>query len=167
MLLKTASVLKNAGVNFEWLVAGNMWELMKKTVERKERKKYECNNVRFLGYISPDEIVKLLSKSTIYAHTAYIENSPNSICEAQCLGVPIVSTNVGGISSLVEDGKDGILVPANDPWLMADSIISLTSDKRRMLELSKNSRKKALARHNTENIKNQLLSCYNSILNNR
>ena len=164
MLLKTASVLKNAGVHFEWLVAGNIWRIIKKTVERKERKKYEGNNVRFLGYISPEEIVKILSKSTIYVHTAYIENSPNSICEAQCLGVPIVSTNVGGISSLVEDGKDGILVPANDPWLMADSIISLTSDKRRMLELSKNSRKKALARHNTENIKNQLLSCYNSIL---
>ena len=100
----------------------------------------------------------------MYVHTAYIENSPNSICEAQCLGVPVVSTNVGGIATLVRHDVDGILVAANDPWQMADAIIELAKDPVRMLRYSENTRSFALRRHNDENIKKQLVDCYSSVI---
>ena len=105
-----------------------MSNILKNAVEKKLKTTFEENNVSFLGFTKPDDLTKILCESTMYVHTAYIENSPNSVCEAQCLGVPIISTNVGGISSLVEDGKQGILVPANDPWQMANSIIELSND---------------------------------------
>jgi glycosyltransferase involved in cell wall biosynthesis len=100
----------------------------------------------------------------MYVHTAYIENSPNSICEAQCLGLPVVSTNVGGIATLVRQDIDGILVAANDPWQMADAIIELAKDPLRMLRYSENTRNSALERHNDENIKKQLMDCYYSVI---
>ena len=101
----------------------------------------------------------------MYVHTAYIENSPNSICEAQLVGMPIVSTMVGGISTLVRNGEEGDLFPANDPWQIANAIIELSKDKVRMMRYSKNSRQHALERHNPENIIQQLLKCYHEIIN--
>lgn len=166
MILKVAQVLTSLGVDFEWNVVGKMRDDVKWLVESKEEMKFEDYHVNILGIKQPEELVELLCSSTMYVHTAYIENSPNSICEAQCLGVPIVSTNVGGISSLVRNDVDGILVAANDPWQMADAIIELSSDNERMLRYSENTRQFARIRHDEENIKKQLLNCYYSLLSN-
>lgn len=164
MLLKTAHILKGMGIDFEWYVAGRMHEGIKEIVESKEHLRFADNNVTFIGFTTPDRLCNILCSSTIYVHTAYIENSPNSICEAQILGVPVVSTNVGGISTLVRNGIDGILVPANDPWQMAYNIISLAKDKQRMQQMSKSTRESALKRHNPENIFKQLMACYTSLI---
>lgn len=164
MLLKTAHILKNMGVDFEWNVAGCMHDGIKETVESKEHLHFADNNVTFIGFTTPGRLCSILCSSTMYVHTAYIENSPNSICEAQILGVPVVSTNVGGISTLVRNGIDGILVPANDPWQMAYNIISLAKDKQRMQQMSKSTREFALKRHNPENIFKQLMACYASLI---
>lgn len=164
MMLKVARILTDLGVTFEWQVAGRMNPEMKEMVEKQVGVRFEDCNIRILGFTQPAELTRILCSSTLYVHTAYIENSPNSICEAQCLGLPVVSTNVGGIASLVRLDVDGILVSANDPWQMADAIIELSKDKERMKLYSENSKKFALARHNDEHIKEQLLECYNQIL---
>lgn len=164
MMLKVARILTDIGITFEWNVAGQMDALMKETVEKQVGVRFEDCNIKILGFTQPAKLMRMLCSSTMYVHTAYIENSPNSICEAQCLGVPVVSTNVGGIASLVRQDVDGILVAANDPWQMADAIIELSKDKERMVRYVENSRNFALARHNDEHIKEQLLECYYQIL---
>lgn len=164
MMLKVAYILKSLNVDFEWFVIGKMNQNIKKWVENREGYTFEECNLKILGFKQPAELVNILCSSTIYVHTAYIENSPNSICEAQCLGVPIVSTNVGGISTLIRDGIDGDLIAANDPWKMADAIIQLAADTQRMQQYSSNSKAFALKRHNDESIKEQILNCYNALL---
>lgn len=165
MMLKVAKILTSLGVDFEWQVVGYMPKDIQKTVEHREDARFEDCNVRILGLRNPDELICILCSSSLYVHTAYIENSPNSICEAQCLGLPVISTNVGGIPSLVRHDIEGVLVPANDPWQMADAIIELSNDKPRMLKYSENGRILALERHNDEHIKQQLLDCYNNLAN--
>lgn len=164
MLLKTAHILKGLGVDFEWNVAGQIGTSLKHLIEKKENMRFEENNVNILGFTKPEDLIELLCKSTMYVHTAYIENSPNSICEAQFLGLPIISTHVGGIESLLNGGKDGILLPANDPWQMANSIIQLGKDEKRMKMFSENSYAHSHKRHSTENILSDLLNCYHSVL---
>ncbi len=164
VLLKTAHVLKEAGVDFEWNVAGGMPAELKNIVEKKEELRYSENNVKFIGVCSAEKLIDIMCHSTIYVHTAYIENSPNSICEAQIVGMPIISTMVGGISTLVRNKEYGELLPANDPWQIANAIIELSKDKERMEMYSKNSRQHALERHNPANIKKQLFNCYNDLL---
>lgn len=164
MLLKTARILTQMGVDFEWNVAGQMNPEVKKCVEKKLGTTFAENNVRLLGFVQPDKLSDILCGSSMYVHTAYIENSPNSICEAQCLGVPVVSTNVGGIGTLVRNGVDGVLVPANDPWQMANAIVELARDKQRASLYSSNAMKFALERHSDKNILDQLLACYRSLV---
>lgn len=164
VMLKTAHVLKEAGVDFEWNVAGCMADELREIVEGKEKLKFKENNINILGFCSPDRLIDLMCQSTMYVHTAYIENSPNSICEAQLIGMPIVSTMVGGIATLVRNGIDGELLPANDPWQIANAIVELSKDAERMKMYSANSRQHAMERHNPENILNQLLTCYNDLI---
>ena len=166
MMIKVARILKDRGLDFEWNVAGYMPNDLKKMVENHESTTFEENNINLLGFTKPDVLIEYLSNSTLYVHTAYVENSPNSICEAQCVGLPIVSTNVGGISTLVKNMEEGILVPANDPWQMAYHIISLSGDEDRMRLYSENGKRHAISRHDPETIKNQLLTCYKSIIKN-
>lgn len=164
VMLKTAHVLKDTGVDFEWNVAGGMSPELKEIVENKEGLRYADNHINFLGFCTPEKLIDIMCDSTMYVHTAYIENSPNSICEAQLVGMPIVSTMVGGISTLVRNGEEGDLLPANDPWQIANAIIELSKDKERMIRYSTNSRQHALERHAPENIKAQLLKCYNDLI---
>ena len=165
MMIKTATQLKNLGIEFEWNVIGHIPNEFRKMVEYKEKKKFKDCNINILGFQSPEFISELLCNSSIYVHTAYIENSPNSLCEAQIMGVPIVSTNVGGISSLVSDGIDGVLIPANDPYRMAFEIAELFADKERMERYSTKGMERAKERHNPQNIARDLLNCYNIIIN--
>lgn len=164
MLLKTASILKDMGIDFEWNVAGAMPVDLREIVEKKEGFKYRDCNINVLGFINASSLKELLLSSTMYVQTSYIENSPNGICEAQCLGVPVVSTNVGGISTLVHHNEDGVLVPANDPWQMANAIVELYRDDARQELFSKNAREKAQKRHNPKNILSQLMDCYKKVI---
>lgn len=102
-----------------------------------------------------------------YLRFPYAENSPNSICEAQFLGVPVISTMVGGISSLIRNKIDGELVPANDPWQLAYKIISLSNDVNKLIQYSKNSLEHSRKRHDPNRIITQLLNCYQDVLINR
>lgn len=164
MMLKVGRVLIDLGVDFEWKVAGKMNPTMKSNVESHEGVRFEDCNIEILGNKNPAELMNILCESSMYVHTAYIENSPNSICEAQCLGIPVVSTNVGGIASLVNDGKDGILVAANDPWQMADAIMRIWKDKEMMKRMSESTLAHAKQRHKDEHILKQLMDSYETIL---
>ena len=103
-------------------------------------------------------------KSTVYVHPSYIDNSPNSICEAQLQGIPVIACNVGGVSSLIEHGKSGILVPANDPTLAASHIYSLYLDQNKNLKLGQKAKEIASVRHNRGRIVDELINTYLQIL---
>lgn len=164
-IIRTAKILKELGSVFEWKIVGKMNPQL--LIEYKEKHKFEDLNVHIIGFVNSSDLCKLLQESDMYIHTAYIDNSPNSICEAQCVGIPIIATYVGGIPSLVEHEKDGILVPANDPFTLAGEIIKLNRDEERKQRYSSKSRQKALNRHSPLNILRDLLTCYNSLLSNR
>lgn len=162
LILKTAQILKNEmKLNFEWNVFGI------KNIYYSERKigiKSNNVNIKFKGIASASEISDCLKKSNCYFHPSYIDNSPNSVCEAQMIGIPVISTNVGGISSLIEHKKNGILIPSNDPFLSASYINQIVSDHKFSSELGKNARNTAIERHSKKRIINDLINTYKSII---
>lgn len=164
LILKTANLLKRlTALDFEWHVYGvrdirfyeNKYNIRAKEV-----------NVHIMGTATKDELVDALCNSTLYVHPSYIDNSPNSVCEAQMLGLPILATNVGGLSSIVRDGETGILFPANAPYTLANLIKQLSADSERCQSLSKAAIAQATERHNPDNIRKALLNIYQTILKN-
>ncbi len=167
ILLKTAQLLKKRGLQFNWFVIGEMLPHLKPLIEKKEQTTFEENNVYFLGKQTAKQIQERMCNATFFIHCSYIDNSPNAICEAQCIGIPIISTNVGGIPSLIQDYKTGFLVPPNDPEKIAEKIIALHKDESTLTRISSESSIVAQERHNEKKILDDLLNCYRTILSKR
>jgi glycosyltransferase involved in cell wall biosynthesis len=77
--------------------------------------------------------------------------------------MPVISCNVGGVSSLIENGQTGILVPANAPYELAHSIVSIAKDKNKSTQLGIQARIIAMERHNRSNIYDTLMNVYQTI----
>ena len=162
IILKTAKLLKDEfSFDFEWIVAGNPAGIQ--MAERKTGIDHKKYNVKLLGMIPADRVSEELANSTIYVHPAIIDNSPNSLCEAQIIGCPVIAANVGGISSLVDDGKTGILYPYNEPHMLAFRIMELCKDKEMLKALSENEKKLSLERHNPDKVYECLNNVYTEL----
>ncbi|XMO86554.1 glycosyltransferase family 4 protein [Algibacter sp. AS12] len=81
--------------------------------------------VRFTGKLSKPEWIKLSEDYNIFINTTNFDNMPVSVIEAMALGLPIVSTNVGGMPYLIENNKNGLLVSPNSAGLFAEAIQEL------------------------------------------
>jgi glycosyltransferase involved in cell wall biosynthesis len=165
-LIYCAHLLDLNNINFKWGVAGLSKTDEIVTIAAKSTDKALSDNIVFLGKLDEVTLVDVLLKANIYVATSHIENSPNSLCEALLLGMPCIATSAGGTSSLVDDGKDGILIQDGDPYSMAGTIIELNENIELAVDLGKNARIRGLARHNIETITNDLLAIYNIVANN-
>ncbi len=162
LILKTATILSSMqSLSFEWHIFGN---INPKLVERMCKVKAEDVNIKLHGIASAEKLVEELLNADIFIHPSYIDNSPNSICEAQMLGLPVISTNVGGISSIIKNNKNGILVPANDPYMLTAKILELRNNKNLAIRLSEGAKYSAYKRHDRDTIVTKNLSIYQSIL---
>jgi len=102
-----------------------------------------ANHCNFPGPVPKKDVPTWLNKGDIFINTTNVDNTPISILEAMACGMCIVSTNVGGIPYLLEDGKDGILVPPNNPHSMSDAVRLILSNPDLASRLSEAARKKA------------------------
>ena len=82
-------------------------------------------NIEFIGRVNPDEMPAIYDNADVYLNSPGIDNMPNSIIEAFACGLPVVSTNAGGIPYIVDDGKNGLLVETNDHEALANAALSL------------------------------------------
>ncbi len=91
-------------------------------LETKELAQYLNLNVSFTGKLTKDEWIALSIQYNIFINTTNFDNTPLSVIEAMALGLPIVSTNVGGMPYLVEHNRDGFLVSPNQVGEMTKAI---------------------------------------------
>lgn len=162
VVLKTAYILKELlKLDFDWKVYGN---INPQFVESQIEICHFDVNVSICGVAKPKELREVILNSTVYVHPSYIDNSPNSLCEAQILGCSVIATNVGGVSSMVKDGVNGFLVPANDPYQLAFMVNNLFKDKKLNVSVGSEAQKEAWDRHNPHKIISNLLRVYETIL---
>jgi len=103
------------------------------------------NNIQFPGLVPKANVPEWLNKGDIFINTTNVDNTPVSMIEAMACGLCIVSTNVGGIPYLLQDGVDALLVPPEDPEAMANAVKRILTDPQLAASLSANARKKAEA----------------------
>jgi glycosyltransferase involved in cell wall biosynthesis len=86
-------------------------------------------NVRFVGSVAPDEIWRSYAAADIYVQTPNIDNVPSSVLEAFASGLPVVSTDAGGVSTILTDGVHGLLAPIGDHAAVARQVVRLLRDQ--------------------------------------
>ena len=132
--------LKSKGLNSNLTMVGPEVDgSMQRTKALATEKKLD---VKFTGKLSKKDWINLSKSHNIFINTTNIDNTPVSVIEAMALGLPVVSTNVGGIPYLIQDKKEGILVPPNDAKKMSDAILEICNDVDLRKLISKNARSK-------------------------
>lgn len=165
-VLKTANILKEySDIEFKWLIVGmdNSERFIRISEAESSLESPNCN-VEYVGKKTASQLADLLSQSDLYVHPSHIENSPNSVCEAMLVGTPVIATNVGGTSTMLVDNEEGLLVQEGEPYSLAGAIVELYQNPDVACRYSYNAKLKAKQRHNPQNIVQELLTGYKSII---
>jgi glycosyltransferase involved in cell wall biosynthesis len=115
--------------------------------------------VTFSGRIDNADITALYRSASVFLNPSRVDNMPNSVLEALATGVPVVSTNVGGVPFMVEDGHTALLVPPGDADAMAAAMLRLTSDAELRGRLSCQGRE-LVRKYDWSRIRPQLIALY-------
>jgi glycosyltransferase involved in cell wall biosynthesis len=82
-------------------------------------------NIVFTGYFPDSKLPKLYQAADVFAFSTFYENLPFAVLEALSSGLPVVTTNVGGLPEMIESGKNGFLVQPFSSRELADKILYL------------------------------------------
>lgn len=121
------------------------------------------NRIVYCGVLNEQEIKKRYLSSNVFVSPSTIENSPNSVGEAMLLGVPVISSYVGGVANMLEDKKEGFFYQVDAPYMLADYICRIFENDTLAKSLSANARLHAQITHEPDKNYIQLLNIYKSI----
>lgn len=123
------------------------------------------DRVSFLGYLNETQIVEELKNCFAYLHPSFHDNSPNSLAEAQLIGVPCIASRVGGIPSMITDRDTGVLAEPGSAEDLADKIFEVVSSSELAKSIGKKARAVAIKRHDKEEIARATVHAYQETIN--
>ena len=111
----------------------------------------------FTGMLNAESMAQQYRLANVFVCPSSIENSPNSLGEAQLVGCPVVASYVGGVPDMVQHGSTGLLYRFEETEMLASAICRIFGDDKLATDLSRNGISAAQQRHDGEiNAKNMI-----------
>ena len=151
-LIKALAILRDSKPNLKVSFLGHGAENLKGYCEELG----VIDFVEYLGAVSMSERIRFFQKADIFVLPTYAEAMPMSVIEAMAAGLPVISTPVGGIPELIEDGVNGLLFSPGDSEALAEKISFLLNNKNLRIELGRKAKKKAREQMDFRPFANQL-----------
>jgi glycosyltransferase involved in cell wall biosynthesis len=133
-------------VSFLWVGGGPL----KETLQARARELGIEGKIHFLGW--RDDVSNILAALDVFVLPSLIEGFSYSILEAMASGLPVVATDVGGNSELVQNNQTGFLVPPRKQELLADALLKLISQKSLRIDLGRKARQRVEEKFNLQNM---------------
>jgi colanic acid/amylovoran biosynthesis glycosyltransferase len=140
-LVGACALLKDQGCEFECLIIGE--GPRRKHLVRQINQSGLSQQVRIIPPMPQTKLAARYQKADVFVHPSVVTKNgnrdviPNVLVEAMASGTPVISTRLSGIQELIQDGKNGLLVPSGDPKALAEAISSLMKDSLRRGQLVK------------------------------
>ncbi len=122
-------------------------------------------SVTLTGFRS--DIPNLMRCSDIGVLCSETESAPLTLLEGMSTGLPMIATSVGGVLEIVEEGKNGLLVPPKHPEELAQAILRLYRDQKLRRRLGERARKTVLERYTAERVVSQYIETFESVSRSR
>ena len=130
-------------------------------------KKYGLSeNIQFTGMLNEQKMCEQYLKANVFVSPSSIENSPNSVGEAMLLGMPVVSSDVGGVKNLLTHGEEGYIYPYDEPYMLAYYIKNIFKSEEIAKKTGEKAKKKAEEIYSRKKNLADILNIYDSIKNN-
>ncbi|MEM2953534.1 MAG: glycosyltransferase family 4 protein [Candidatus Bathyarchaeia archaeon] len=150
--------------NARFIISGKGFSDEEKRLRGYAEKFKVRENVIFLGYFPDEKLPSLYKAADIFVFPSIYENMPFAMLEALASGLPVVTTRVGGIPEVIDNGKNGFLVEPYDSLALADKVLCLIENPSLALEIGLSGRKTVERRFNWNNIVKQVLEIYDEAL---
>ena len=121
------------------------------------------DKITFLGKLSAQEMKEQYLKCNTFVCASSLENSPNSVGEAMLLGTPVVASYTGGIPSMMEYEKEGILFEKGNVKALAEAIMRTWESFPTVMTITENARKRARKTHDADENYRRLMEMYSEI----
>lgn len=115
-------------------------------LERRARE-LGLTGVEFLGRVAPERMGELYDRADVYLNSPDIDNMPGSIIEAYAAGLPVVTTDAGGIPYIVRHEETGLMVPRGDHRAMAAAALRVLREPGLAARLGGNARAECVGRY--------------------
>lgn len=131
---------------------------------KKLARKYHLeDSLKFLGYLSAEQMKQAFLDANVFCLPSTIENSPNSLGEAMLLGVPCIASDVGGVANLMSHGTEGFVYQSTAPYMLSAYIQQVFAMEEEAAELGAAAHRHAARTHDPKINLEQLLAIYREI----
>lgn len=161
---KVAAIVSKRVENARFILAGSGTQEDRERILDEAGKACVQNRIELPGWVRGEEKCRLLEEAALFFLPSYTEGMPMSILEAMGYGLPIVSSNVGGIPQLVTDGENGFLCKPGDAEGFAEAIIRILEDEKLRSEMGEASRKILRERYSLKHHTDELARVYESLM---
>lgn len=122
------------------------------------------DSVRYFGWVDGDEKLRLIDGATVFVLPSYNEGLPVAIVESLARGLPVISTTVGSIPEVVEDGKEGWIIRPGDEAALKEALLTAATDQPLLREMRKNAFKRYKQILSLEGQMAEILAVYRRVL---
>ena len=151
------AVAGKCNLNILFIFAGK-FDMEKQKAIHETETRHHC--VKYLGFLEKDEMLRVRLASDIYILPSYAEGLPIAMLEAMASGLPVISTRVGSIPELIEDGVNGFLIKPGDSEALAEKIVNLANDKTLRRKMGKRNVEKIRRFYSSEHFVEELSKIY-------
>lgn len=162
-LLKAMSIIIDSHKNAVLRIVGPKSDCYPQLVEHVKENRLS-NNVIFVGYKNPNEVIQELSSASMLILPSTHEPLGLVLGEAMAVGKPVVATRVGGIPHIVKDGETGFLVEPRDAKALADKMMMLLDDRELRMKMGKRGREEAMRCFHPQIVAKKTRDIYEQIL---
>jgi glycosyltransferase involved in cell wall biosynthesis len=146
--VQACAKLKQEGIEFQCDIIGEgvLREPLQEEIDRLNL----SDNVRLLGALKHQEVIKHLAQAQLFTLSCIdvrstggdLDGIPVALMEAMAMGLPTISTNISGITELIEDGVSGLIVPERDENALAEALRQLISNQSLRQQFEHNARRR-------------------------
>jgi len=120
-------------------------------------------HVEFRGWMPPERMAEVYDEADVYLNASSIDNMPNSILEAFAAGLPVVTTDAGGIPYIVAHERDGLMVACGDDAALAAAALRLLRNPDLAVRLADEARRECVARYRWDVVRDAWVSLYRHV----
>jgi glycosyltransferase involved in cell wall biosynthesis len=149
-LLAAARILMDRAVDFHLVFCGkgSEWE----SLNQKNKELGTERHVAFRGWVTGQALIDELWKADVFVLPSYTEGLPNSLLQAMACGLAVIVTPVGGIPSLVEPERNGLIVQVKENAQLAEAMATLAADPGRVREMGERNAQLMIQKHDITHI---------------
>ncbi len=164
VVLESMKLLSDQGYEFSLdLIGQGSPDYINRVQDFVEREK--LNHVTLIPYLNSNELFKKVQSAEVaLVPSIWYDNMPNSLLEAQALGIPVIASNLGSLPEMIEDGRNGFLFDAGDAESLAATIRKFFSDASKQKSMNIDSHRMAIERYHPEIHYKKLMALMESTL---